>query len=397
MSFIAEDVDELVTAITGVRPSIAQMPENGIVEVAKLGWDRPDLIPLWFGEGDLPSPAVADEATIASLKNGETRYVHTRGVPPVRQAIADYLTKLYGRPFGEDRVTLTAGGMQAIMVAMQALIEPGDEVVIIHPLWPNAVSALQVMGGVPVSYALSLQSGGWRLDMAALMAACSDKTRAIYVNSPNNPTGWVMGIDEMTTLLEFARKRGIWILSDEVYGRITFDGKRAPSFLDIAEPEDRVMVFNTHSKNWAMTGWRLGWLTAPPSLAPVCENLMQYSSTRVATFLQAGAAAALTHGEGQVAKVIELCRQGELIVSEALNALPKVRYAPPSGAFYAFFAVEGEPNSRALALRLIEEAGVGLAPGSAFGLGGEGYLRLCFACSTERLREAMARLSRVLA
>lgn len=396
MPVMAEEADKQITAFEAIRPSIANMPENGIVEVAKLGWNKPGLIPLWFGEGDLESPAVAREATIASLEAGDTRYVNTRGLPPVREAIAAYLSALHGREIGEDRVTLTAGGMQAIMLAMQMLIDPGDEVVIIHPLWPNAVAAVQVMGGVPVSVPMTLEGQAWTLDMDALLAACGPRTRAIYVNTPNNPTGWVMSAAEMAGLLDFARQQGIWILSDEVYGRITFDGSRAPSFLDLAEPEDRVLVFNTHSKNWAMTGWRLGWLTAPPSLGPVCENLMQFSTTGVATFLQAGAAAAVAHGEEQLAKMVDLSRQGERIVSEVLTGLPRVRYAPPAGAFYAFFAVEGEPDSHALAVRLIEEAGVGLAPGRAFGEGGEGYLRLCFASSAGRVSEAMERLKAVL-
>ena len=396
MAGSARKAEQPETAAGAVRPTIARLPENGIVEVAKLGWEKPGLIPLWFGEGDLPSPEVAEEAAIASLKAGETRYVHTRGLPAVRAAIAEYLSALHGRPFGEERVTLTVGGMQAIMLAMQMLVDPGDEVVIVHPLWPNAVAAARVMGGTPVAFPMVLEEGRWRLDLEGLMAACGPKARALYINTPNNPTGWVMSADEMAAVLGFARRRGLWVLSDEVYGRITFDGARAPSFLDIAEPEDRVLVFNTHSKSWAMTGWRLGWLTAPPSLAPVCESLMQFSTTGVTTFLQAGAAAAVTRGEAQLARMVGLCREGERIVSGALGRMAPVRYAPPAGAFYAFFAVEGEPDSRALALRLIEEAGVGLAPGSAFGPGGEGYLRLCFASSAPRLSEAMERLGAVL-
>lgn len=379
----------------GVRPNIANLPENGIVEVAKAGWNKPDLIPLWFGESDLASPAVADEAAIASLRAGETRYAPTRGIPQVRQTIADYESRLHGNPIGAERITVTAGGMQAIMLAMQALIDPGDEVLIIHPLWPNAVAAVQVMGGIARPFPLEFR-GGWQLDMDRLMDACGPRTRAIYVNSPNNPTGWVMSRPEIDALLDFARRRGLWILSDEVYGRICYDFDLAPSFLDVAEPEDRVMVFNTHSKSWAMTGWRLGWLTAPSSLAQVFENLTQFSTTGVPTFLHTAAGTAVSQGEPQVAKMVGLCREGEAIVSQALNALPNVDYAPPTGAFYAFFSVEGEADSRSLAFGLLDRARVGLAPGSAFGPGGEGYLRLCFASSADRLTEAMRRLTKAL-
>lgn len=395
-SLVAETAEQGVSALSSVRQTIARLPENGIVEVAKAGWEKPGLIPLWFGESDMASPAAADEAAIASLQAGETRYAPTRGLPPVRQAIADYETRLHGKPIGPDRITLTAGGMQAIMLAMQALIDPGDEVLIVHPLWPNAAAAVEIMGGVVRPFPLVFGQEGWQLDMQALMDACGPRTRAIYVNSPNNPTGWVMSRAEIQTLLDFARRRGLWILSDEVYGRITYGDGIAPSFLDLAEPEDRVMVFNTYSKNWAMTGWRLGWLTAPDSLGQVFESLTQFSTTGVPTFLHAGAQAATKEGEPQVAKMIDMCRAGEAIVSRTLTALPNVGYAPPAGAFYAFFSVQGEPDSRALALRLIEDANVGLAPGSAFGPGGEGYLRLCFARSADRLAEAMGRLERAL-
>lgn len=397
MRQIAIDRNKQTQALTGIRPSIAQMPENGIVEVAKHGWGKPGLIPLWFGEGDLPSPAVADEAAIAALRAGETRYGPTRGTPATRAAIAAYVSRLHGRTISDERITLTAGGMQAILLAMQMLVDPGDEVVILHPLWPNAVSAVSVMGGVPVCLPLERSADGWTLDMDKLMAACGPNTSAIYINTPNNPTGWVMSRGEMTALLDFARQRGLWIISDEVYGRLTYDGSPAPSFLDLIEAEERVLVVDTHSKTWAMTGWRLGWLVSPPSLGPVCENLMQFSTTGVPAFLQAGAAAAVAEGEDQYARVLALCSEGRRIVGEALNALPRIGYVAPAGAFYSFFSVEGEPDSRALAIRLIEQAGVGLAPGRAFGAGGEGHLRLCFACSAERLGEAMARLSAALA
>ncbi|MEM1399945.1 MAG: pyridoxal phosphate-dependent aminotransferase [Pseudomonadota bacterium] len=383
-------------AIDGVRPSIAGMTENGIVEVAKHAWGREGLIPLWFGEGDMDSPAVAIDATIAALQAGQTRYSPTRGVPPARAAVAAYMSRVHARPVGEERITLAAGGMHAICLAMQALIDPGDEIVIIHPLWPNGDSATEIVGGVRKHVSLKLTGDRWHLDMDALRSACGPKTKAIYVNTPNNPTGWVMSRDEMVDLLAFTRQHGIWILSDEVYGRITYDGRPAPSFIDIAEPEDRVIAFYTFSKNWAMTGWRLGWLAAPPSLAQVFENLTQFSTTGVAPFLQAGAAAVMEGGEPQCQAMVKMCDTGRKIVSQALSQLPNIHYAPPAGAFYAFFAVEGRKDSKALALDIIERANVGLAPGSAFGVGGEGYLRLCFASSAEMLSEAVDRLLPVL-
>ena len=213
---------------------------------------------------------------------------------------------------------------------------------------------------------------------------------------PGNPTGWTMGRDDMIRLRDFARSRGLWIIADEVYGRLTYEIDHAPSFLEIMEPDERLLVVNTFSKNWSMTGWRIGWLVAPEALGQVYENLIQFSTSGVASFLQFGAAAAMRDGEPSVVALRERCHIGRDIVCDALAEMPRVRFHRPPGAFYVFFAVDGEPDSRALALRLVDEAGVGLAPGSAFGAGGDGYLRLCFGASHELLRQAMDRLAPAL-
>jgi aspartate/methionine/tyrosine aminotransferase len=379
-----------------VRPAARDLPESGIVEVVNYGRERPGLIPLWVGEGDLPTPAALCEAAARAMREGRTFYTYQRGIPPLRRALADYHARLTGRAVGLERVYVTASGMQAVVLAFQALVDPGDEVAMPAPIWPNIAAALQVQGARPVQVAMAMGDGGWRLDLDRLFDACGPRTRALVINSPSNPTGWTMPLEQMRAVRDFARSRGLWIVSDEVYGRLAYDRDPAPSFLEVCEPEDRLIVVNSFSKNWAMTGWRLGWMVAPEEFGRVFENLIQYSTSGAPTFLQYAGLAAVEQGEGFLAETLVRCRVGRDLVCRALGGMPRVRFAPPAGAFYLFFSVDGEPDSRALAFRLVDQANVGLAPGTAFGAGGEGFMRLCFATSAERLVEAMDRLGPVL-
>ncbi len=380
-----------------IRPGIQTLPASAIVTVANHGRGRDGLIPLWFGEGDLPTPDFIGEAASRAIRDGLVFYCQQRGLPPLREALSAYLERVHGVPVHLDRITVTSSGMTAIMNAMQMLVDPGDEVVIVSPVWPNVAASVRIQGGVPVEVPMTLGEQGWTLDPEALFAACGPRTRAIVINSPGNPTGWVMDRDTMARVMDVARGRGLWVISDEVYARLVYDDRpAAPSFLEVAEPEDRLIVVNSFSKNWAMTGWRLGWLVAPAALGPVLENLVQFSTSGTPAFVQMAGVAALTEGEPWVAETRARCRVARDLVCGALAALPRVRVRPAPGAFYAFFQVEGETDSVALATRIIDEALVGLAPGAAFGQGGEGALRLCFASRLDRLEEAMGRLARVL-
>ena len=382
--------------LTAVRPAIAALPDSGIVELVKYGGDRPGLIPLWVGEGDQPTPEFICRAALRALEAGQTFYTRQRGIPPLRQALAGYLTRLHGRAIDEERVYVVGAGMQAIMLSLQAILDAGEEVVVPSPAWPNIAAAVQILGGVVRPVPLDFSDNGWSCDLEQLLAACGPRTKALVLNSPGNPTGWVMTAEEVRRVLDFARARGLWVVADEVYNRMVYDADSAPSFLSAATPEDRVLAVNSFSKNWAMTGWRMGWITAPPALGQIFENLVQYNTSGVATFLQPAAAAALEEGEPTVRALRERCRQGRDLVCRRMAGWPRVRLAPPAGAFYLFFAVEGEDDSMALAKRLVDQANVGLAPGSAFGPGGERFLCLCFACSPERLSEALDRLEPVL-
>jgi aspartate aminotransferase len=381
----------------GIRPAIAALPASKIGEVAAVGFGDPAIVPLWFGEGDLPTPSFIGDAAIAALRDGQTFYTHKRGIPALRQAIADYLTRLHEKPVGAERVVVTSAGMSAIMLACQILVEPGDNIVIVSPVWPNINASVEALGGEARAVPLTATpEGGWRLDIERVTGACDERTRAIFVNSPSNPTGWMWSRQEAEALLAFARQRGIWLMSDEVYERIVYDRPVALSLLDIADPADRIIVINSFSKSWAMTGWRLGWMVTSEALHPVLDKLIEFNTSGAPTFLQPAAVAALRDGEEFVAGMVERCRAGRDIVMAGLAGFARVRAVRPDGAFYAFFRVDGMSDSLEFAKDLVRRRKVGLAPGAAFGPAGEGYLRLCFASSPERLAEALERLKPAL-
>ncbi len=384
--------------LLNLRSEARQAPESGIVEVVNFAREREDLIALWVGEGDLPTPDFICQAANRSLAAGETFYTYQRGIPALRQALADYHAKTYGRPFSHERFFVTGSGMQAIQLAVQAIAGAGDEVVLPGPAWPNLAAAVEIMGARAVTVPMAFSANGWSLDPERLFDAVTPRTRAIYVNSPCNPNGWTAGRDWLEVVLAGARARGLWIIADEVYGRYSLDGSpRAPSFYDVAEDDDLIFYVNTFSKNWAMTGWRIGWISAPPALGQVIENLIQYSTSGVATFIQRAACTALVEGEDFLAQQIARAKVGLATMSAILDGSDRVRYAPPQGAFYLFFSVDGFPDSRALAMKVVSETGVGLAPGSAFGAAGEGFVRLCFARSQSDIAQAAARLGKWLA
>jgi len=380
-----------------LRREARAAPESGIVEAMNYGRGRDGLTPLWAGEGDLPTPAFICEAATRSLAAGETFYTWQRGIPELRAALACYHAQLYGREFSADEFYVVGSGMQAIQIVTACVAGAGDEMLIPTPTWPNAAAAAGIVGATPVEVPMSFGNDGWSLDLDRLAAAVTPRTRALFVVSPSNPTGWTATREELVALLALARRHGLWIIADETYARFWYgEGSRAPSFFDVMELEDRILFVNTFSKNWAMTGWRVGWIVAHPSLGQVVENLIQYSTSGVAAFMQRAAVTALERGEGFVAHLIERARRGREIACDVLGATGRCRFVPPAGAFYLFFTVDGETDTRRLVMRLIDEANVGMAPGTAFGAGGEHFLRLCFARNAEQLEAAVGRVAAVL-
>lgn len=382
--------------LENIRRDIATLPESGIVEAVNYGRDREGLIPLWAGEGEVPTPEFICAAAKKSLDDGETYYTHQRGIPELREALAAYHERVYGAGRVAENFYVTGSGMQAIMNAVQCVVGAGDEVLVLTPGWPNIFGAVQIAGGRTVDAPMKFDERGWQVDLNVLFDARTDRTKAMFINSPGNPTGVTLSQPQLIAIRDFARAHDLWIIADEVYGRFCFDQKTAASFLEIMEPDEKLLVVNTFSKNWAMTGWRTGWVIAPQVLGPVMENLIQYNTSGVPVFLQRGAIAALEGGEAFLAAQVEEVRGVRDLVCNEMAGWSRVKTVPPQGAFYLFFCVEGERDSRSLALRLIDETNVGLAPGGAFGTGGEGFLRMCLAGSPARFKKALARLAPAL-
>jgi aspartate/methionine/tyrosine aminotransferase len=303
--------------------------------------------------------------------------------------------------YSPERFSVTIGGMHALQTALRLVAGTGDEAMVITPAWPNFRGALTVSGAnvieVPLLFSGARALGKWQLDVDRLIGALTPRTRAIIVNSPSNPTGWTASRKELAAILDVARRRGLWIIADEIYGRFFYDGERAPSFRDLIDEDDRVMFVQTFSKNWAMTGWRLGWLEAPAPLGPIIENLVQYSTSGVPTPMQRAGIAALEQGEDFVASQVARAKANRDLLCDTFRETQRAHFAVPEGAFYFFCSLETELDTRTLAFRLVDEARVGVAPGTAFGSGGERFIRLCFARRREDLIEAARRLSDWLA
>ena len=375
-----------------IRPEVSAVETSGIVEVFDYGRNRQGLIPLWVGEGDLPTPPFIAEAAKASIDRGETFYTYQAGLPELRTAISRYMSAHYGGGLGPERFFVTIGGMHALDLAVKMTVGPGEEALVLAPAWPNFAGALACNGAR--ARFVELEAGpSWRLDPSRLEAAVTPATRAILFNSPANPTGYVASREEIEAVLAIARTHGLWIIADEIYGRLVYSDQRAPSFHDIMAPDDKILFVQTLSKNWAMTGFRIGWLEAPPALAPVIENLVQYSTSGVPVPIQRAATVAIEQGEPFFAGMLARLRTCRDIMVEGLAATGRVDMTTSEGAFYLFPRIHGETDSRRLAFRLIDEAGVGAAPGFAFGPGGEGRLRLCFARSPSLVTEATQRVA----
>ncbi len=380
-----------------IRPAVTELNHSLIREVSEANMGRDGLIKLWFGEPDTATPDFIKNAVTAALADDHVFYAQNRGVPQLCDAISTYVSALHQRPIGTDRVTVSGSGMNAIMLASQALIDQGDNMVNVGPVWPNCRETVHVMGGETRVVSLHPDDGGrWALDLDELLDACDDRTRGIFVNSPGNPTGWVMPRVQQEDLLTAARERGLFIVADEVYVRLAYEMPRAPSFIDIAAEDDPVIVINSFSKSWSMTGWRLGWLTHPPALGDIFAKLNEYNIASPTTFVQHAGIVAITEGEEFVTSMVERYRRNRDLVFQRLAAMPRVRLSRPEAAFYAFFSVDGMTESVAFAHELIEKTGVGLAPGLAFGPEGEGWMRLCFAAEPDTLSQAMDRLEPAL-
>ncbi|HEX6320576.1 MAG TPA: pyridoxal phosphate-dependent aminotransferase [Burkholderiales bacterium] len=378
------------------RAVVRALAASKIRELYNEGIGKPGILPFWVGEPDEPTPEFIRRAGSDSIAAGEVFYTHNLGIPELREALAAYVSRLH-RKTPADAIVVTSAGVNALMLASQLLVDPGDRVIEVVPLWPNLLEIPRILGAHVTTVPLAFSTSGWKLDLGRLLEALKPGTRALYLNSPNNPTGWVITREEQRAVLEHCRRHGIWIFADDAYERLYFGaGGVAPSFLHLMEEGDRVISANTFSKSWLMTGWRLGWLVVPPALTADLGKLVEYNTSCAPVFVQRAGIAALKDGEPVIARTVARFRKARDFLLENLKTIPGVQAAVPDGAMYAFFRVEGMSDSLAFCKRLVREHGLGLAPGAAFGPEGEGYVRWCFAASEDRLAEGVARLGRAL-
>ena len=383
-------------SILGARAAVRALAASRIRELYNEGVGRSDVLAFWVGEPDEPTPQFIRQAGIDSINAGEVFYTHNLGIPELREAIAGYVSRLH-RKTGAAEIAVTSAGVNALMLASQLLVDPGDRVVEVVPLWPNLLEIPRILGAEVATVPLRFSPRGWSLDLDRLLDALRPGTRALYLNSPNNPTGWVISAAEQKAILAHCRRHGIWIFADDPYERLYFGpGGVAPSFLAQMHEDDRVISANTFSKSWLMTGWRLGWLVVPPSLVADLGKLIEYNTSCAPVFVQRAGMAALREGEPVIAHTLERFRTARDFLVKALTQTQRVSVAVPDGTMYVFFRVEGMTDSLAFCKRLVREHGLGLAPGSAFGPEGEGYVRWCFAASEERLADGVRRLRRAL-
>jgi aspartate/methionine/tyrosine aminotransferase len=378
------------------RAAVRALAASKIRELYNEGLGRRDVLAFWVGEPDEPTPQFIRDAATASIAAGELFYTHNLGITELREALAQYVSGLH-RPTVPEQVAVTSAGVNALMLASQLLVDPGDRVVEVVPLWPNLQEIPKILGAEVVTVPLEFSAGGWRLDLERLLAALAPGTRALYLNSPNNPTGWTVSRAEQRSILEHCRRHGIWIFADDAYERLYFSpGGAAPSFLDLMESDDRVISTNTFSKSWCMTGWRLGWLVVPPSLVADLGKLIEYNTSCAPVFVQRAGIAAVKEGEPHIAHFVERLRRARDFLVGELRKLPRVEVAVPEGTMYVFFRIAGMTDSLAFCKGLVRAQGIGLAPGAAFGPAGEGYVRWCFAAETPKLADGVARLARAL-
>jgi len=379
-----------------MRQAIQQLQASKIRELANAGLGRSDVLAFWFGESDEVTPDFIRQAAIDSLQAGETFYAHNLGLPELRESISAEMVKRHGADIGIHRIAVTSGGVNALMLAMQALVDAGDEVLVITPVWPNLTAQPQILGAQLRTLSLEPTKGRWELPLEKLLNSITADTRLLVLNSPNNPTGWTLNRQEQQAILEKCRSTGTWILADEVYESLYFldsQNQCAPSFLDISQTDDRLVVAHSFSKSFLMTGWRLGWLIMPPEMTQHMGKLIEFNTSCASVFVQRAGVVALTRAEEVTPRVVSHLRRCRDTLADALAGVNQLEFALPDGGMYLFLRLPEGMDDFQIAKRLVQEAGLGLAPGSAFASEAQGWLRWCFASKElDRLRLGAERL-----
>jgi len=355
---------------------------------------------LYFGESNLPTPDFIKEAAARAMRDGFTFYTENAGLPSLRRALAGYYSRMHQVSLDPLReIVITTSGVQALNVAIRCVLDPGDEALVLTPAWPNGTSIIEMSNATPVQVAQPMMDGRYGIDFDALEDAVTPRSRLLLYTSPSNPLGWVATEEEQQQLLEFTRRHGLWLLADEVYERLSYitgPGEPVPSILRIADRSDAVIVVQSFSKSYCMTGWRVGWIVTRADLAARAGELNEFIVSHAPSFSQKAAETALADGEPFIAEMIARLRANRDFCLEALAGLPGVSVPRPDGAFYLFPRIDGLSDSFGFCRRLLEETHVGLAPGVAFGAGGEGSVRLCYAGERAILEPALERFGSFL-
>ena len=387
-------------------PSLAQsvvsVPHSRIRELAEIAFSLDGVLRLYFGESNQPTPEYIKRAAVRAMEAGYTYYTENAGLPSLRAAIADHYTRMQSVALDPRReIVVTSSGVQALNVAIRCTLDPGDEAIVLTPAWPNGASIVAMANAKPVEVPHPLVDGRYTIDWAALEAAVTPRTRLLIYTSPSNPLGWVATEEEQRGLLEFARRHKLWILADEVYDRLWYStaklGTPVPSILRMATRDDAVIVVHSFSKTYCMTGWRLGWVVARADLAAKATQLNEFIISHAPSFTQKAGETALADGEPEVEAMLARLKANRDFCLDALATMPGVTVPSPDGAFYLFPKIDGLTDSFDFCKRLLLATKVGLAPGVAFGAGGEGSIRLCYAADQAILEPAMDRLGQFLA
>ena len=378
-----------------------KVPRSRIRELAEIAMGMDGVLRLYFGESNLPTPEYIKRAAVRAMEDGYTFYTENAGLPSLRRGIAENYRRLHGvEPDPAGEIVVTASGVQALNLAIRCVLDPGDDAIALTPAWPNGSSSMMMANASVRQIPHPLCGERYRVDFDALEAAVTPRTRLLLYTSPSNPLGWVATGEEQQELLDFARRHGLWLLADEVYDRLYYSGARlgdpVPSILRRATRDDAVMVVHSFSKSYCMTGWRVGWLVARRDVAEKATQLNEFIVSHAPTFAQKAGETALAEGEGELVRMLERLKANRDLCLESLRGIAGVTVPTPDGAFYLFPRVDGLKDSFAFCRRLLEETRVGLAPGVAFGEGGEGSFRICYAAERSILEPAMERLTNFL-
>jgi aspartate/methionine/tyrosine aminotransferase len=381
-----------------VAASALAVPHSRIREIAEMAMSMDGVLKLYFGESNLPTPEFIKRAAQKAMADGFTFYTENAGLPSLRKALTRYYHELHAVELdAASEIVITASGVQALHLAIRCILDPGDEALVLTPAWPNGAANVAMANAVPIEIAQPLAGDRYGIDFGALEAAITPRTRLLLYTSPSNPLGWVATIDEQRQLLEFARRHGLWLMADEVYERLNYTGPTpstpAPSILKLATRDDALIVVQSFSKAYCMTGWRLGWLVARRDLASRATQLNEFVVSHAPSFTQRAGETALLWGEKAVAEMLVRLKENRDFCLAALAKMPGVTVPKPDGAFYLFPKIRAASDSFDFCKRLLLETQVGLAPGVAFGAGGEGSVRICYAADQPILEQAMARLS----